>query len=286
MDTPSLEFLSVIEVFPPLFPFGSSEKGHIDLEGGIEQFVEGVREIRDLGDVFLVADVKNPGLAKLSTVEASFLLQQRLQVKAAPVIVVRDMNRLQFLSMVLTAISLDLDSMMIAWGDDYPASARAANVRDFTSLREAIIQASELIGRAGSSIRLFAPVDLNGLATPRGVDLAKHRLGAGADFLLAQPPTTDSGRTFGHHASLLEGSDLKGRVLLNVFPFRNEKDIKDCERYFGWRLPKSLHQAAGSGEASLIKEEKKVIRRLRAEKFPGVYLTTRGTPAVAGQLLS
>jgi len=281
-----LEFLRVIEVFPPLFPLGRSEKGRIDLEGGIEQFVEGVREIRDLGDVFLVADVKNPGLAKLSTIEASFLLLQRLQVKAAPVIVVCDMNRLHFLSMVLTAISLDLDSMMIAWGDDYPASARSANIRDFTSLREAVVQASELIGRAGSSIRLFAPVDLDGLATTRGVDLAKHRLSAGADFLLAQPPTTDSGRTFDHHASLVEGSGLKDRVLLNVFPFRNEKDIKDCERYFGWRLPRSLHQAGGSGEASLIREEKKVIRRLRAEKFPGVYLTTRGTPAVADRLLS
>jgi len=155
-----------------------------------------------------------------------------------------------------------------------------------TKGEETLLHQSELIGRAGSSIRLFAPVDLIGLATPRGVNLAKHRLGAGADFLLAQPPTTDAGRTFDHHASLLEGSGLKDSVLLNVFPFRNEKDIKDYERYFGWRLPKSLHQAAGSGEASLIKEEKKVIRRLRAEKFPGVYLTTRGTPAVAGRLLS
>jgi 5,10-methylenetetrahydrofolate reductase len=286
MDARSLAFLRVVEVFPPIFPLGSTKKRDILLEEEIESFVEGVRSIRTMADIFLVANVKNHRLLKLSTVQASSLLHERLRVDTAPVIVARDMNQPQFLSTVLTAISLNLGSMMIAWGDDYPASAQATNVRDFASLGDAITEAAQIRRRAGSSIQILAPVDLNGLSTSKGISLAKRRLRAGANYLLAQPPTTDAGRTFDNHASVLETSGMNSRILLNVFPFRDETDVKKCERYFGWKLPRSLYETAAAGEESLIKEERKIIRRLRAEKFPGVYLTTRGTPGVAKRLLS
>jgi hypothetical protein len=256
------------------------------MKEGEERFVEGVRDIRSLGDVFLVANIKDPERLKLSTVEASFMLKERLGVDAAPVIVARDMNRLQFLSTVFTGFWLKLGSMMIVWGDDYQPSVHVTNTRDFATLGDAIAQASQIRRRVRSSTLLFAPVDINGLRTSKGVALAKQRLRAGADYLLAQPPTTDSGRTFDNHTSLLGASGLKDRVLLNVFPFRDQEDVRKCERYFGWTLPRSLYEIAAGGETALISEEKRIIERLRAERFPGVYVTTRGAPEVARRLLS
>ncbi len=234
----------------------------------------------------MVANVKNPKLLKLSTLEASLILQERLRVEAAPVLVARDFNRLQFLSEVLTAVSLELRSVMIAWGDRYPASAKTSNVRDFSSLSEAIRESSLVSRRARASTCFFAPVDMGRLVHPEGVALARGRLKAGAEYLLAQPPTVDAEATFDEHASLLESSGLKDKVLLNVFPFKDEKDVKQCEKYFGWKLPDSLHLAAAKGAPALVEMERMVEERLKEEKFPGVYLTTRGTPAVAAKLLS
>jgi 5,10-methylenetetrahydrofolate reductase len=279
-------FLRVVEVFPPSFPISPSEDERINIEEKLERFVEEARSIRNLSDVILVADVKDPGILKLSTTEAAAVLSQRLGVAAAPVIVVRDSNRLMFLSRVLTAVSLELRAMMIVWGDAYPASARASNVRDFKSLAEAITQASSVRKRAHAATLILAPVDLESLASPNGVTLAKTRLKAGAEYLLAQPPTTDPLETFERHSNLLKESGLKDRVLLNVFPFRDGNDVERCERYFGWRLPRSLHEAADAGDSSLLKMEREVVRRLKEESFPGIYLSTRGTPNVVERLLS
>ncbi len=276
----------MVEVFPPLFPLREGARAPIGLEREMESFVEGVSRVREFGDLFLVANVKKPELLKLSTVEAAYILQDRLKVKAAPVIVARDMNRLQFLSTVVTALSFELDSAMIAWGDRYPASARITNVRDFSSLGAAIQEVASIRRQAGSPIRLLAPIDLGRLSSPRGVTQAKERLRAGADFLLAQPPTTDPESTFDAHLSALERSGLKNRVLLNVFPFRDRKDVERCEKYFGWNLPKRLYAAAADGEPALLELERAIVHRIRADGFPGVYLATRGNPGVAESLLS
>jgi len=268
-----------------MFPISPKGNGSIGLEEKIEMFIEGVRSIRDLADVFLVASVKNPELLKLSTVEAARLLHDRLRVEAAPVVVVRDMNRLQFLSTVLTGISVGFESMMIAWGDKYPARAGATNVRDFSSLGQALREADSIRTRARSSTRLFAPVDMNLLGKAKGEDLAKSRLRAGADYLLAQPPSVDSD-TLDLHVSRLEKSGVKDKVLLNVFPFKDSKDLDYCQKYFGWRLPGHFRELAASGESALLQEERSVLRRLRNEGFPGVYVSTRGNPSAARSLLS
>ena len=278
-------FLRVVEVFPPLFPSGPKE-GAIRLESSIERFVEDVRAVRHLADVFLVADVKNPAMLKLSSMEAAYILQDRLRVKAAPVLVTRDVNRMQFLSSVLTGISLEFNSMMIAWGDDYPASAGASNVRDFPSLADALRLAGKVRARARAPVKFYAPVDIEGLAKESGASLAKERLRSGAEYLLAQPPTTDPEETFERQASLVRRAGIKAEVLLNVFPFRDQRDVNDCERYFGWKLPPRLRREASKGESALTSMGRDVVRRLRDEGFPGVYVTTRGRPSVAEKLLS
>ena len=279
-------FTRVVEVLPPLFPHSSTPVDRIALDAEHRRFVAEVDMIRNFADVILVANVKTPSLLKVDTVNVAAMLQERLGVEAAPVIVTRDQNRPQFLSTVLSAISLRLRSVMIAWGDDYPASAKATNVRDFEDLARALREASSIRTRARSEIRFFAPVDVNSLAYPKGVALAKARLRAGADLLLAQPPTTDAGRTFDTHASLLESAGLRERVLLGVFPFEGKKDVTHYERLFGWRLPKDLHREASQGKGHLNQLGKDVVRRLRKEGYPGVYLVTRGNPSIAETYLS
>jgi 5,10-methylenetetrahydrofolate reductase len=281
-----MAFLRVVEVFPPSFPVSAAKGERINTVERLQRFVEEARNIRNLADIVLVADVKDPGLLKISTIEAAAVLKKRLQVTAAPVIVVRDFNRPGFLSSILTAVALELKAMMIAWGDTYSASARASNVRDFQSLADAISLSSLILKRAHADVLILAPIDVESLARPEGVALAKGRLRAGADYLLAQPPTTDPGETFERHLSNLRASGLKDRVLLNVFPFRDEKDVKLCEKNFRWKLPRSLHSAAAAGGSSLLEVEKSVVRRLRDEGFPGVYLNTRGASRIAERLLS
>ncbi len=281
-----MAFLKVVEVFPPLFPLSGAEGRHLGLKGGVERFVEEARVVRDVADVILVADVKNQKGLRMSTLGAAALLSERLGVKAAPVVVVRDLNRLSFTSSILTGMIMDLGSMMIVWGDRLPAGGGTTNVRDFSTLAEAIKEASKIRARARARAQLLAPVDLDSLASPRGVERARKRLRAGADYLLAQPPTTDAGATFDRHAGLLEPAGLKGKVLLNVFPFRDARDARECEKYFGWKLPRSLHQIAAAGPDVLSKEQEDVVGRLREEGFPGVYLNTRGAPEVAVRLLS
>jgi 5,10-methylenetetrahydrofolate reductase len=279
-------FFRVVEVFPPMFPFREDDREPLALDEKVERFVEDVRGARDFGDLFLVANVKDPELLKLSSVEAAFILQDRTRVRAAPALVVRDMNRLQFLSTVVTAISFELDSLLVVWGDSYPASAKATNVRDFSSLGRALHEVNSIRRKARSPMRLLAPVDLNRLDSPKGKAQAEERLRAGAQYLLAQPPTTDAEEAFDTHSALLKKSGMSDRILLNIFPFRDERDVTECERNFGWRLPKGLHQAAAAGGDSLVSSEREVVRRLREEGFPGVYLSTRGAPSIATKLLA
>jgi 5,10-methylenetetrahydrofolate reductase len=275
-------FLRIVEVFPPTFPVSSKENGSVALEEKTESFIEGVRSIRDLADIFLVASLKNPESLRLSSIEAARLLQDRLRVDAAPVVIVRDTNRLQFLSMVLTAVSLDFAAMMIAWGDNYPDSARTTNVRDFSDLGEAIREANTVRRRARGSMKYFAPVDLQ---LRKREALGKSRLVAGADYLLAQPPSFDSD-TLDQQSSKLERLGIRNKVIPNVFPFKDAKDLEYCEKYFGWRFPKHFRNVATKGGSALLKEERNVVRRLRDEGFPGVYVSTRGHPPLARSLLS
>lgn len=281
-----MAFLRVVEVLPPMFPDTRDRNDYLHLDEKVDRFLAETKGIRDLVDVFLVANVKDPSKIKISTIEAAAMLQELLRVEAAPVIVVRDQNRQQFASSVLTCVGLDLKSIMIAWGDDYPESAKTSNVRDFPSLSKAIAEATLIKERARAPLRIFAPVDVDRLGGPKGGALAKERLRAGADLLLAQPPTTDDGGAFERHTALLDRSGVKGKTLLNVFPFKDEADIGRYEKLFNWKLPNELRAAASKGEPTLVDLERRVIERLRREGHPGVYLSTRGSPALAEKLLS
>ncbi len=281
-----MAFLRIVEVFPPLFPISPTKNNKVDLESKIEEFVTSVHSIRSYSDLILIADVRNPALLKLSTTEAARILRQRAGIEVAPVIVVRDANRLQVLSSILTTIALGLKSLMLVWGDRYLASAHSGNVYDFPSLSKVIEEAVGISSRAGVRTRILAPVDLAKLNGKTGIARAWSRLEAGADILLAQPPTTDSGETFRNHTSVLEKAGLKSRVILSVFPFRGVEDVSYCARYFGWGLPRALYELSESGEEAILQEAKAVARRLRREKFPGVYLSTRGDPSVAKTVLA
>ena len=278
-----MAFQRIVEVFPPALSI--SDKAPFDLAEKVTEFVKGVRGIRTLCDLALVANVKNPSYVKLSTIFAASLLQERIGLSAAPSIVARDENRLQLASSVLTAMELELKAMLLVWGDRYPIQVGATNVRDHHSLAEIIRQAAGLRRRVGSSTRILAPVDLRLLRRESGVRVARSRIRAGAELLLAQPPTTDAGATLQEHLALLESTGLMDRVMLNVFPFRDTRDVSHCEEYFGWKLPRSLHRTAAKGGDALLEEAREVHKGIKAAGLPGVYVATRGRPAVARDIL-
>ena len=278
-------FVRVVEVFPPLFPSSSRKGSHIDLQKGVRRFIDDARRVRGFADILLIADVKNPNLLELSTIEAAALLKERARLEAAPVVVVRDFNRRQFLSAVLTVLSLELGHLMLAWGDDSPARSGAARGRDFGSLAQAVREAALLRKRTAAPTRFLAPVNVELLPSRGELARARGRLRAGAEYLLAQPPTTDP-EALDRHQSILRDAGLQERVLLNVFPFRDSKDVRECEAYFGWRLPESLHRVAEKGQRALLEAESEVVRSARSRGFPGIYLNTRGSPSVVETLLS
>src|SRR5712692_8738021 len=212
-------FLRVVEVFPPLIPVKPG-KARVDLDAKIQSFVEEVRRVRSVCDLVLVANLKNPAYHRVSAVEAASLIQARAGVPAAPTIVARDENRFQLRSTILTAMALGLGTIMLAWGDRYPAGVGATNVRDYRSLAEVIEEGAMLSRMIGRTERILAPVDLRLLPSKSGRRMSKSRLKAGAELLLAQPPTTDAKTTLQEHLSVLERSGLMEKVLLNVFPFR------------------------------------------------------------------
>lgn len=281
-----MPFLKIIEVIPPLFPISKDTEDPIALDSKMERFMEEVRSIRDFADIFLVANVKNQSMLKIDNVHVAITLQDFLRVEAAPVIVVRDHNRSGFLSTTLAAVEAGLKSLMIAWGDDYPASANLTNVRDYSTLADAIAEVSTVRSRARAPTKFFAPVNIESLSSARGIAMAKRRLEAGADVLLAQPPTTDAGKTFERHLSLIESAGLKEEVILNVFPFKNDDDARHYEEIFGWKLSNALHEEAKGNPATLLANEREVVRRSREEGLRGIYVSTRGEPVFAERILS
>ncbi len=277
-----MPFLRVVEVFQPLFP--SEGGGRLDISAGLDEFVAGVRGIRDLCDVVLVGDHKSSGFVKFSAVESAAILEREAGVKAAPVVVARDSNKASVRSAILTAYGLGLRNLMVAWGDRYPAG-EPKNVYDFKDLASVVSEARSISTRAGIHARILAPVDISSLGGTEGVERARARLKAGADLLLAQPPTTDAGESFERHVGLLKASGLEKNVLLGVFPFKSRADVDACERSFGWNLPPLLHRSAGRGERALLEASTEVSHQIRVARLQGVYLSTRGTPSVARAIL-
>lgn len=281
-----MAFLRIVEVIPPLFPVSENLADPISLEPKIERFTEEVRSIRDFADLFLIANVKDPRMLKIETVHIATMLQEFLNVQAAPVIVVRDHRRAQFLSTILGALAARLKSLMLVWGDDLPASIERTDASGYSGLADAIAEASVIRSRARAPTRFLAPVDIESLSRSKGIRMAKGRLRAGAEILLAQPPTTDPGKTFDRHLSLIEEAGLKDKVILSVFPFKDDKDAKRYEKMFGWKLPKSLHEGALRGSEFLLERNREIVRRSEAVGLPGIYLSTRGEPALAERVLS
>jgi 5,10-methylenetetrahydrofolate reductase len=273
--------LRIVEVFPPSFSADDSREPVIGLRQKSRDFVERVRRIQSMADAILVADVKDTSRLKLSSVHSAAMLREQIGVDAIPVITARDSNRPAVASAIMTAFSLGLGQIMLAWGDRYTETEAGANVYDFGSLSEVIALAKKLAERAGVAGRILAPVDISSLSGPRGQELAASRLRSGADLLLAQPPTTDARSTLPRHESILRTLQLKSKVLPNVFPFRDPDDIRACRAKFGWKLPDRLMEVASHGEAGLLKEARGVAEKLRDLGFPGVYVSTRGRPELA-----
>ena len=278
-------FVRVVEIFPPLFPHSARQKNHVDLERRIEGFIDQARSVRGFADITLVADVKDPELMEVAPMEAVAMLKERARLDAAPVLVVRGLDRRRFLSTVLAGLSLGLGHLMFAWGDDYPARAGSTNLRDFTSLAQAIREAAALRARTKARTEFLSAVNVELLASPGEVARARDRLKARSEYLLAQPPTTDV-ETLERHSKLLRQAGLEDQVLLNVFPFKGIRDVRRCEFHFGWRLPRSLYRIAEKGQSALVEAEREVVTTLRSQGFPGLYLNTRGDPGVAERLLS
>ncbi len=277
-------FLRVVEVFPPALPLKGLKSRKADLKLKLEDFVEGVEGIEDLADIILVADLKDTGLAKFSSVAAACLLRSKLGVNAAPVIVARDSNRQSVSSLVMTGLSMGLSSVMLAWGDPYVAVQGVKNVFDYRSLSELIWDTRSLADRYGVDLTILAPIDLS--KGPQNLArLATSRLKSGADYLLAQPPTTDAGSTFDSHSAAIEDAGLRSKVLPNVFPFRDFADLMACGAKFRWVFPPSLNELAQEGGEALLREAKTVVTRAKRDGMPGVYLSTRGDPEVARTLL-
>ena len=140
--------------------------------------------------------------------------------------------------------------------------------------------------RANVSATILAPVNVAALDTKRGASIASSRIESGADCLLAQPPTSDVSVTFPEHLRLLDGKGLRTSVLLNVFPFRDKEDIDACRTRFGWKIPEVADRLAEEGgEARLIRESKMVVEKMRENRLPGVYVSTRGKPELARFIL-
>lgn len=278
-------FSSLIEVFPPSFAASESTEPLLGLSQKTRDFVERVRRIQHLADSFLIADVKDPSKMKLSTVISASILRERIGVDAIPVIAARDSNRPTVVSSLLTAFSLGLRSVMLVWGDRYGEDEGPKNVYDFKSLSQLIGLARDLSERSGTRCRILAPIDLTSLDTEKGLKLAKERIASGADLLLAQPPTTDSQSALPRHSGLVERAGLAGKVLLNVFPFRNAEDVAACRAKFGWELPNRLDTIARKGENALLSEAKQVADAVQRRGLPGIYVTTRGKPEIARFIL-
>jgi len=278
-------FTTLIEVFPPNFSAEAAREPLIGIKQKMRDMVARVRRIEGLADGILVADMKDPARLQLASVYTAGVLKEELGAEVIPVIPTRDMNRKAIRTMFLTCLSLGLESVSLVWGDPYGEGDGSKNVYDFRTLAEVLAEARALADRADVNATLLSPVDISALARPRGVRLAEARLKAGADLLLAQPPTSDLSRTLERHVGALRRNGLEKKVLHNVFPFRSRQDISACRERFGWDLPPELDRIALEGESALLKEARRVTDALRDLGLPGVYVSTRGKPELARYIL-
>jgi len=279
-------FTTVVEIFPPNFSAEIAKEPLLGLRQKTEDVVSRVKKVENLVDCFVVADMKDLGRLKLSSIYTAATLRQELDTEVIPVIAVRDSNRSGVRTLFLTALSYGLDSVMLVWGDKYIEGEGSANVYDYPSLSEAIKEMRALADRANISATILAPVNVSALTTKKGAAIASSRLESGADCLLAQPPTSDASVAFPEHLRLLDEMKLRSSVLLNVFPFRDKEDIDACRARFGWKIPDVADRlAAEGGEARLIKESKMVVEKMRENRLPGVYVSTRGKPELARFIL-
>jgi 5,10-methylenetetrahydrofolate reductase len=278
-------FLTVVEVFPPSFSAAEDRDRVSGVGQKIREFVAGVDRIRSLADLILVADVKDPTRVQLSSVYSAALLREKIGVEAMPVIVARDSNRHAILSSIVSLPSLRLNNVMLVWGDRYAESESSSNVYDFRSLSELIAHTRRLAQRSKTKCTVFAPINLSSLESGRGAALALSRLKSGADFLLAQPPTTDVSASLDRHEVILTKLGLKKHVLPSVFLFRDAEDIRACRAKFGWEIPEGLVEVARGGEPALLRQARKVAQAIRERGFPGVYVSTRGRPELALRVL-
>jgi len=279
-------FTTVVEVFPPNFSAETAKEPLLGLRQKTQDVISRVRKVENLVDCFVVADMKDLGRLKLSSIYTAAMLKQELDTEVIPVIAVRDSNRSGVRTLFLTALSYGLDSVMLVWGDRYNEGEGSANVYDYPSLSDALREMRALADRANVNATILAPVNVATLETKKGASIAASRLESGADCLLAQPPTSDVSVTLPEHLRLLDGKNMRGNVLLNIFPFRSKEDMDSCTARFGWKIPDVAYRLAEEGgEARLIKESKMVVEKMRESRLPGVYVSTRGRPELARFIL-
>jgi 5,10-methylenetetrahydrofolate reductase len=278
-------FTRLIEIFPPNFSVEASREPLIGIKQKMRDTITRVQKIEGLADAIIVADMKDPGRLQLASVYTAAVLKDELGAEVIPVIPMRDVNRKAVRTAVLTCLSLGLESVSLVWGDRFGKEDGTQNVYDYRSLADAVSESRQLADRSDVQATLLAPVNITELSNARGTRIAASRLESGADCLLAQPPTSDVSKTLRRHLDLLRRSGLEKKVLHNVFPFRSREDVDACRTRFGWDLPKELEAIATEGEPSLLREARRVVEAVEAEKLPGVYVSTRGKPELARFIL-
>lgn len=279
-------FTTMVEIFPPNFSAEMAKEPLLGLRQKTQDIVARMKKVEHLADCILVADMKDVGRLKLSSVYTAATLKQELDIEVIPVIGARDSNRSAVRTLFLSALSYGLDSVMLVWGDKYAEGDGSSNVYDYPSLSAVVREMRELADRANVKATILAPVNVAALGTKKGDEIALSRIKSGADCLLAQPPTTDVTETLARHEKALEEKELKNRVLLNVFPFTSKEDIDACRKRFGWDISASLDRmAVEGGEARLLKESRSVVEKMRDDRLPGVYVSTRGKPELARFIL-
>lgn len=276
------EFIIITEIFPPSFHIEKSIEPIISVNQKIRDTIQRTKKIIRFTDAILVSDVRDEKRVKLSTIYTSEIIQKELGIPVYPVINARDSNKVQTRTQILTSLALSLKGVMLVWGDRYKAGIK--NVYDYRTLSEMIHECRELISRSGMDFAILAPVNLSLLNSDKGVNLAQERLKKGADLLLSQPPTTDE-KTLRMYDNILMKYDLKKKVLLNVFPFRDTEDVKICRERFGWQISEEIERITSKGENEILRYLKGMIEKIRLFGYKGVYVSTRGRPEIARFIL-
>ncbi len=275
-----MAFFRLVEVFPPMFQRGTKEE--VDIRELLADLVYDVKKVRKYIDLVLVSNVKNPQMVKLSSIEVAAELEEKAKVRAAPVIVARDMNRQQMVTTLATTYTLGLETVMLAWGDRYTEGS-PRNAYDYPSLAALISEARDLGEEMGVQARILAPVDLRALGTQK--EHSWDRLRAGAAMLLAQPPTTDATETYRRHLKAIDDAGLRDRVLLNIFPFKDRADAESVEARFGWALGEEAKKEAAEGEKVVLGQARAVANKMKRDGLRGAYLAARGNPGLAREIL-